>query len=77
MEKTGNKIGYIFSNLGLIEENLKELSSMGLITFEISSSLMLKEIYDEEFYRQVFLKISDILLSLRGKIYRKEDILFF
>ncbi|MFN4219701.1 MAG: sensor histidine kinase [bacterium] len=77
MEKTDNKIGYIFSNLSLIEENLKNLSTMGLITFEISSSLTLKEMYDEEFYKQVFFKISDILLSLRGKIYRKEDMLFF
>lgn len=64
----------IFSCTEFLLEKLKEQDVVGLISFEISSSGNIKERYGLDFYNRIFNEISEFILSLKGKIFRQDDL---
>ncbi|MCS7244337.1 MAG: HAMP domain-containing sensor histidine kinase [Candidatus Calescibacterium sp.] len=64
----------IFSCLDFIESRLVEQELIGLITFELTSAGSIKEKYGTDFYQKLFKNICEFLLSLKGKIFRQEDL---
>ncbi|MCS6955371.1 MAG: HAMP domain-containing histidine kinase [Candidatus Calescibacterium sp.] len=64
----------IFSCLDFIESRLIEQELIGLITFELTSAGLIKEKYGTDFYQKLFRNICEFLLSLKGRIFRQDDL---
>lgn len=64
----------IFSVMDFIQNKLREIEILGLVTFEITLASQIKKNYGEEFYSKLFNDIAKFIVSLKGKIYRQEDI---
>ncbi|MGC8734221.1 MAG: sensor histidine kinase [bacterium] len=71
-----NKITYISNNYELIQNVLKENKIGGFLVIEISNSNQIKELYSKEFYNKIFHCIVNLVLDLKGKVYRNQDLVF-
>ena len=76
MKDCQSEVNPIFQCLDFIEEKLKTLENIGLITFEIGSSSDIKEKLGIDIYKKIFADILKVIVNLKGKIYRQEDLVF-
>lgn len=74
--KISDEINYISNNYELISNVLKENKILGFLVIEISSSNQIKELYGKELYNRVFYFITNLILNLKGKVYRNQDLVF-
>ena len=67
---------FISNNYNSISQILKENNIIGFLVIEISNSSKIKEVYGKDFYEDFFNLAIEFVFSLKGKIYRSEDLVF-